>query len=88
MIDHSVRGQRSSRLLSRREAADYCALSVQGFSRWVKQGKLPKALNGTIRWDLKALDRALDSLSGLQISETFPLDDWRSKRARRSEGNS
>jgi predicted DNA-binding transcriptional regulator AlpA len=81
------------RLLTREQAAFYCGLSVSAFSRWVKIGRLPAALGGTSRWDLKAIDLALDSLSGLAISKTsdsatIALDDWREKRARRSEGNS
>jgi predicted DNA-binding transcriptional regulator AlpA len=82
------------RLLSREQAAFYCSLSVSAFSRWVKAGRLPSALAGTSRWDLKAIDLALDSLSELptmyETSEavTSALDEWRTKRARRSERNS
>jgi hypothetical protein len=81
------------RLLTREQAAFYCGLSVSAFSKWVKIGRLPAALAGTSRWDLKAIDLALDSLSGLAISKTSDsvttaLDEWRSKRARRFEGNS
>jgi len=80
------------RLLTRDQAAFYCGLSVSAFSKWVKIGRLPAALAGTARWDLKAIDLALDSLSGLATSktsdsETTALDEWRRKRARRSEGN-
>lgn len=75
------------RLLSRQQAADYCNLSPSSFSNWVRLGKLPHPLPGTTRWDLKAIDVALDKLSGLR-SETetssSPLDEWREKRARRS----
>lgn len=77
------------RLLSREQAAAYCGLSLQAFSRWTKVGRLPPPLTGTARWDLKAIDRALDSLSGLaEAAEETPLDEWRTKRARRSERNS
>ena len=58
------------------------------FSNWVREGKLPPALPGTARWDLKAIDFALDAMSGLQQQELTALDEWRAKRARRSEGNS
>jgi predicted DNA-binding transcriptional regulator AlpA len=76
------------RLLTREEAAFYCGLSVSAFSRWVMLGRLPRPLVGSARWDLKAIDLALDSLSGLKLAEASALDDWRAKRARRSEGNS
>lgn len=39
----------------------------------------------TTRWDLKAIDFALDAMSGLQPQqESSALDEWRAKRARRS----
>jgi hypothetical protein len=77
------------RLVSREQAAAYCSLSVQAFSAWTRAGRLPGALPGTARWDLRAIDRALDSLSGFPAAaEESPLDDWRARRARRAERNS
>jgi hypothetical protein len=55
---------------------------------FVEPGKLPSPLPGTTRWDLKAIDFALDAMSGLQQQEISALDEWRAKRARRPEGNS
>jgi hypothetical protein len=73
------------RLLTRDQAAAYCGLSVQGFSDWVRRGRLPGPITGTIRWDLKAIDAALDLASGLSTSAfSSPLDQWRAKRARAS----
>jgi predicted DNA-binding transcriptional regulator AlpA len=81
--------QLAPRLLSRQQAAAYCGLSPSAFSNWVRSGKLPPPLPGTTRWDLKAIDFALDALSGLQKhQEATALDEWRAKRARRIEGNS
>jgi hypothetical protein len=77
----------SPRLLSRPQAAAYCSLSISTFSNWVRLGKLPLPLPGTTRWDLKAIDIALDAMSGLQHQEISALDEWRSQRARRSERN-
>jgi hypothetical protein len=75
----------SPRLLNRHQAAAYCCLSVQGFDRWVRLGRLPAPISGTTRWDLKAIDAALDLASGLSISASAsPLDQWRVKRARAS----
>src|ERR1700730_11140938 len=53
------------RLLTREQAAAYCGLSASGFSEWVRSGKLPGPIRGSTRWDLKAIDAALDSLSGI-----------------------
>ncbi|WP_157643022.1 hypothetical protein [Bradyrhizobium sp. WSM4349] len=80
------------RLVVRHEAATYCCLSSSAFSNWVRLGKLPPALPGTSRWDLKAIDLALDTWSGLSAfkiaeTESTALDEWRAARARRSEGN-
>ncbi len=77
------------RMISRAEAAKYCGVSLQTFSRWVHAGIMPKALPGTARWDRRALDQRIDILSGVTASEqSSPLDTWRANRARRSEGNS
>jgi hypothetical protein len=85
----STQLSRRPRLISRSVAAAYCGLSVGTFSNWVRSGKLPPPLTGTTRWDLKAIDLALDTMSGLQPQqEATALDEWRARRARRSEGNS
>jgi hypothetical protein len=76
------------RLVTRDEAARYCGISPSSFSHWVRSGRMPGALMGTLRWDLRAIDRALDSLSDLTTTEKSELDEWRAKRARRSERNS
>jgi hypothetical protein len=72
------------RLLTREQAAFYCGLSTHGFSQWVKLGRLPGPIEGTLRWDLKAIDSALDLASGISLSAPSALDDWRAKRARTS----
>ena len=76
------------RLLTREQAAAYCALSVHGFSEWVKSGKLPGPISGTVRWDRKAIDAALDRASGLQTTlQPSPLEEWKARRhAREFEG--
>jgi hypothetical protein len=53
------------RLLSKAQAAAYCGLSAAGFDDWRRKGTIPAPLSGTTRWDRKALDVALDKLSGL-----------------------
>jgi predicted DNA-binding transcriptional regulator AlpA len=71
------------RLLTREQAAAYCGLSVNGFSEWVKSGRLPGPIPRTARWDLKAIDIALDSASGIAIGSSA-LDQWKAKHARLS----
>jgi hypothetical protein len=56
----------ATRLVSRERAARYRGLSKNSFSAWVRLGRLPCPSPGTARWDLKALDLAIDSLSGLK----------------------
>jgi hypothetical protein len=75
----------SPRLMTRGGAAAYCDLSPGGFSSWVESHMLPPALPGTRRWDRRALDLALDRLSGMARSDASPvsaLDEWRARRAR------
>jgi hypothetical protein len=79
--DHSIR----PRLLTRAEAAKYCNLSPQGFSDWIRSGRLPKAITGTTRWDIKAIDAAIDVASGLSTTgATAALDQWKLRHARSS----
>lgn len=54
------------RLMSGSEAAAYCGLVPASFSAWVAAGRLPRPLPGTRRWDRKAIDLALDKLSGIE----------------------
>jgi predicted DNA-binding transcriptional regulator AlpA len=69
------------RLLRREQAAAYCGLSVHGFSEWVRSGRLPGPLHGTMRWDRRAIDAALDQASGLQATlQPSPLEEWKARR--------
>lgn len=63
------------RLLSREGAATYAGCeSLSTFSDWVRRGILPGPVPGTHRWDRRAIDAALDRLSGL--ADAKPLDDY------------
>lgn len=53
------------RLVSRAEAANYCGVCTQVFDRLRKQKVMPDYVPGVRRFDLRAIDRALDQLSGL-----------------------
>jgi hypothetical protein len=53
------------RLMTGAEAAAYLGLTPASFSKWVANGRAPKPLPGTRRWDRKAIDLALDKISGI-----------------------
>jgi hypothetical protein len=81
---------RQRRGMTREEAAAYCGCeSIAAFSDWVRRGIVPGPLPGTHRWDRKAIDAALDRASGLEATlQQSPLEAWRARRARTSEGHS
>jgi hypothetical protein len=54
-----------SGLMSGADAAAYCGVTAATFARWISDGRVPKPLPGTRRWDRKAIDLALDRLSGI-----------------------
>ena len=63
--------------LNREQAAAYCGCeSVEAFSDWVRRRLVPGPMPGTSRWDRRALDRALDKLSGLNQSEDQTFEEW------------
>ncbi len=77
------------RLLTREAAAQYCSLSPEQFSLWVKVGRLPRPVHGTHRWDKRAIDHKLDLASLLPVQsarqELSPLEQYRAERdARRA----
>lgn len=76
--------------MTREEAAAYCGCdSMAAFSDWVRRGIIPGPLPGTHRWDRKAVDVALDRASGLETRlQESPLEAWRARRARATQGHS
>lgn len=54
------------RMMKRATAARYCDLSEAAFEREITAGRLPSSvkLGGREHWCRKALDRALDNLTG------------------------
>lgn len=72
------------RLLTRQQAAARCGLTESGFSSWVVRKLVPGPLPGTRRWDARALDQALDRLSGLDPErELTPYEKWKQADAAR-----
>jgi hypothetical protein len=51
--------------MSGAEAAAYLGLTPASFAKWVADGRAPKPLPGTRRCDRKAIDLALDKISGI-----------------------
>lgn len=65
------------RLVGRKAAAAYCNISPSTFSMWVATNKMPPALPGTRRWDMRAIEAKLAELSGLAASTNEdPYDKW------------
>jgi len=62
------------RLMTRKTACTYCDISAAAFEREVVAGKLPQPVvfGGRDHWDRKAIDAALDALTGV-------ANDWRSR---------
>jgi hypothetical protein len=64
------------RLLSGAGAATYCGVTPATWSKWVADGRAPKPLPGTRRWDRKAIDLALDKISGIPAApSTVSFED-------------
>jgi predicted DNA-binding transcriptional regulator AlpA len=74
------------RLLSGADAAAYLGITPATFSKWVSDGTIPKPLSGTRRWDRKALDLALDKLSGIEAPAAVDEDDEDAEFARWKQG--
>ena len=71
----------AKRGLTKREAADYVGCkSLSSFNNWRDRGIVPGPIPGTRRWDSRALDAALDRLSGLSAVGESPVsayDQWK-----------
>jgi hypothetical protein len=75
------------RLIGEKEAAELVVgIPVATFRSWVAAGRLPPALSDVGLWDIKALDAAVDRLSGLGANNA--LDGWRVIRGSRNSARS
>lgn len=69
------------RLVSRTEAASYCGLKPSRFSELVKHGMMPRAIPGTNKWDMRAIDLHLDKVSGIQQEKPqSALERWKAQQ--------
>ena len=78
-----------ARGLSIEEAAAYAGCkSVSAFRDWVRRGLMPRRIPGTHRYDRRAIDAALDRMSGLAATETeeTEFDRWMREREGATEG--
>ena len=69
-----------ARLLTRKEAAGYCGLTEDHFTAKVAAGTFPPPIvisQRTLRWDVKALDVAIDRLGGNDQANTRKKTDLR-----------
>ncbi|MGB3041759.1 MAG: hypothetical protein WBB98_01060 [Xanthobacteraceae bacterium] len=57
------------------DAAAYLGLTPAAFNKWVAEGRIPKPLPGTRRWDRKAIDLALDKISGIESPLAAPAEE-------------
>jgi hypothetical protein len=78
--------------MSKKQAAAYAGCeTLSAFSNWIRRGITPGPIPGTHKWDRKAIDAALDRLSGLESTigaELSPYDAWKaSQNASAAEGN-
>jgi excisionase family DNA binding protein len=72
-----------ARLVTEKEAAEYTGLELATFRAWVASGRLPGPISECGKFDLKAIDAALDRISGLG-GPANALDAWRVKGGGRS----
>ena len=69
------------RLVSEKEGAEAIGLDLATFRSWVSCGRLPQPIPDCGKFDLKALDAALDRISGLG-GPSNALDAWKAKGSR------
>jgi hypothetical protein len=69
----------AARLVSEQHAAERIGIDLATFRAWVKSGRLPKPIADCGKYDLKAIDAALDRISGLGTASNA-LDAWRERR--------
>ena len=70
-----------ARLVTEKAAAEIVGIPLATFHAWVEAGRLPRPLPDVGLWDTKALDAAVDRISGLG-GPSNALDNWRAKGGR------
>lgn len=72
-----------ARLATEKEVASEIGLDLATFRAWVSAGRLPGPISDCGKFDMKAIDMAIDKISGIG-SPANALDSWRQKNARAS----
>jgi hypothetical protein len=83
-------GPEAPRGLTVKAAADYAGCrTVSAFRDWVRKGIMPRPLPGTHRYDRKAIDVALDRMSGLSATKTELSEyaAWKQRNANTPQGH-
>jgi hypothetical protein len=79
-----ILGKSPRRGLTAQEAAEHCGMSVGSFHAWLKRQGIACRIPGTQRYDLKALDAAIDKLMGIvpptAERKLTPYEAWKAKR--------
>jgi hypothetical protein len=68
--------------ISRRDAAKLFGLSLSGFDKAVREGKIPFATLPGNKYDMRLLNEAMDRMSGISPA-TVPLTElqqWQAKK--------
>lgn len=75
-------GENMPRGLTIQEAAAHVGLSVSGFRHWLNRSGVKCKIAGTHRYDIRALDAALDQLSGLtsKAKPADPFEEWEAQQ--------
>ncbi|MFZ3337516.1 MAG: hypothetical protein WCA26_13730 [Xanthobacteraceae bacterium] len=66
-------------VLTRREAAKMCRISLQAFDLWVRNGILPGPIRGTRRWSRDAIKLSLagGAVSSFANNQSSPFEQWK-----------
>ena len=86
---HSLHPVEIPRGLTRRQAANVYGLSLSGFDKARREGKIPAPTLPGRRFDRRLLDASMDRLSGIssQGDAETPLMAWRASHARAVAGH-
>src|SRR5262245_415462 len=79
-----IAGKGPKRGLTAEQAAEHLGLSVPGFHAWVKRQGIQCRIPGSNRYDLRALDAAIDKLMGMAPAAPeralTPYAAWKAER--------
>ena len=69
--------------LTRTQAAEFFGLSLSGFDKARREGKIPPPTLPGGRYDMQLLNEHMDRVSGIQAKAVplAPLEQWRASRA-------